>query len=83
MSEKDEEIKDWEDFETIDEARNEIERLRELLKESLGWLRDECIDDELIDKIEREIGGEEPTMPPNQGPVSKRQLDSIKRWVDG
>ena len=62
---------------------DEIERLRELLKESLGWLRDECIDDELIDKIEREIGGEEPTMPPNQGPGSKGQLDSIKRWVDG
>ena len=59
----------------------ENQRLRELLKESLEWLRDECIDDELIDKIEMEIGGEEPTMSPNQGPVSKRQLDIIKRWV--
>ena len=39
MNRKDGEIEDWEDFETIDEARNEVKRLREENKQLL----DRCI----------------------------------------
>lgn len=39
-------------------AADEIERLRGLLKESLRWLYDSRIDEELINKIEREVGDE-------------------------
>ena len=62
MNRKDEEIEDWEDFETMDEARNEIKRLRE---ESNNWcsenkrLLDRCIS--LVEQIERlreEVGDE-------------------------
>ena len=61
MSRKDGEIEDWEDFETIDEARNEVKRLRELLKRCEPHLLVPFAGDpsdfwELIKEIEREVG---------------------------
>ena len=46
MNRKDGEIEGWEDFETIDEARNEVKRLREESKKLL----DRCIS--LVEGVE-------------------------------
>ena len=58
MSEKDEEIEGWEDYETIDEARNEIKRLRGLLKRVLDSASPQKRWDVLMLEIEKEVSDE-------------------------
>jgi len=51
-------IEDHEDYETIDEARNEIKRLRGLLKRVLDSASPQKRWDVLMLEIEKEVGDE-------------------------